>query len=53
MKLPCDISGRELVKALCRHWSYQQVHQVGSHIILQTDSPYIIDSLCPIIHPCA
>jgi predicted RNA binding protein YcfA (HicA-like mRNA interferase family) len=39
MKLPRDISGRELVKALCRDWSYRQVHQVGSHIILQTDAP--------------
>jgi predicted RNA binding protein YcfA (HicA-like mRNA interferase family) len=39
MKLPRDISGRELVKALGRHWGYRQVHQVGSHIILQTDAP--------------
>jgi predicted RNA binding protein YcfA (HicA-like mRNA interferase family) len=39
MKLPRDISGRDLVKVLCRHWGYRQVHQVGSHIILQTDAP--------------
>ncbi|MDI1249628.1 MAG: type II toxin-antitoxin system HicA family toxin [Lacunisphaera sp.] len=39
MKLPRDVSGRDLVKALCRDWSYRQVHQVGSHIILQTDTP--------------
>ena len=39
MKLPRDIGGRDLVKALCRHWGYRQVHQVGSHIILQTDTP--------------
>ena len=39
MKLPRDISGRELVKALTRQWGYSQVHQVGSHIILQTDAP--------------
>ena len=39
MKLPRDISGRDMVKALCRHWGYRQVHQAGSHIILQTDTP--------------
>lgn len=39
MKLPRDVSGRDLVKALCRDWGYRQVHQVGSHIILQTDTP--------------
>ncbi len=39
MKLPRDINGRDLVKALCRHWGYRPVHQVGSHIILQTDAP--------------
>jgi len=39
VKLPRDVSGRDLVKALCRDWGYRQVHQVGSHIILQTDIP--------------
>ena len=39
MKLPRNVSGRDLVKALCRDWGYRQVHQVGSHIILQTDTP--------------
>ena len=39
MKLPRDASGRDVVKALCRDWDYREVHQVGSHIILQTDSP--------------
>ena len=39
MKLPRNISGRELVKALIRHWGYRQVNQVGSHIILQTEEP--------------
>ena len=24
---------------LCARWGYQKVNQVGSHIILQTDSP--------------
>ena len=39
MKLPRDVSGRDLVKVLVRDWGYRQVHQVGSHIILQTDTP--------------
>jgi predicted RNA binding protein YcfA (HicA-like mRNA interferase family) len=39
VKLPRDVSGRTLVAALVRNWNYRQVNQVGSHIILQTDSP--------------
>jgi predicted RNA binding protein YcfA (HicA-like mRNA interferase family) len=39
VKLPRDIAGRDLVRALIRHFGYRQVNQVGSHIILQTDTP--------------
>jgi len=39
VKIPRDVSGREIVKALCKDWGYRQVHQEGSHIILQTDTP--------------
>ena len=39
MKIPRDLSGQELVAALCRHWGYAKVNQVGSHIILQTQQP--------------
>ena len=39
MKIPRDLSGQELVKALCRDWGYQKVHQSGSHVILQTGAP--------------
>jgi len=39
MKLPRDVSGRDLAAALCRHWGYEEVHQAGSHIILQTERP--------------
>jgi len=39
VKLPRDLAGRELVKILCRNWGYTQVHQEGSHIILQTEIP--------------
>lgn len=39
MKLPRDASGQGVVNALCRAWGYRVVHQVGSHIILQTETP--------------
>jgi predicted RNA binding protein YcfA (HicA-like mRNA interferase family) len=40
MKLPRDLAGRALVKALCRDWGYRIVHQEGSHIILDTEEPF-------------
>jgi predicted RNA binding protein YcfA (HicA-like mRNA interferase family) len=40
MKLPRDISGSELVAALCRDWGYRRVNQVGSHVVLETDAPF-------------
>jgi predicted RNA binding protein YcfA (HicA-like mRNA interferase family) len=39
MKLPRDMSGDELVKHLTKRWDYVKIHQVGSHIILQTQHP--------------
>jgi predicted RNA binding protein YcfA (HicA-like mRNA interferase family) len=39
MKLPRDLSGQSLVKHLSKRWGYRQVHQVGSHIILETQQP--------------
>jgi predicted RNA binding protein YcfA (HicA-like mRNA interferase family) len=39
MKLPRDVYGCDLVAVLCRDWGYTKVNQVGSHIILQTDTP--------------
>ena len=39
MKIPRDLYGRELAAALCRDWGYAKVNQVGSHIILQTETP--------------
>ncbi len=39
MKLPRNLSGRALAQALCKHWDYRVIHQVGSHIILQTATP--------------
>jgi predicted RNA binding protein YcfA (HicA-like mRNA interferase family) len=39
MKLPRDLSGTALVAHLIKRWDYAQVHQAGSHIILQTEEP--------------
>jgi predicted RNA binding protein YcfA (HicA-like mRNA interferase family) len=39
MKLPRDLSGEDLTKHLCKRWQYAKVHQVGSHVILQTPQP--------------
>jgi predicted RNA binding protein YcfA (HicA-like mRNA interferase family) len=39
VKLPRDLSGSKLAHALVRRWDYRIVNRVGSHIILQTESP--------------
>jgi hypothetical protein len=39
MRLPRDVGGRTLVKALCHDWDYHVVNEEGSHIILPADSP--------------
>ena len=39
MKTPRDVSGTHLADTLCRRWRYAKVHQVGSHIILETSEP--------------
>ena len=39
MKLPRDLSGEDLIKHFCKHWQYARIHQVGSHVILQTQQP--------------
>jgi predicted RNA binding protein YcfA (HicA-like mRNA interferase family) len=39
LKLPRELSGRELPRVLWARWAYRQVNQVGSHIILQTGTP--------------
>jgi predicted RNA binding protein YcfA (HicA-like mRNA interferase family) len=51
MKLPRDLSGQSLVKYLSKHWGYQQVHQVGSHIILETKQPTPHRIAVPAHHP--
>jgi predicted RNA binding protein YcfA (HicA-like mRNA interferase family) len=39
MKIPRDVSGLHLADVLCRRWRYTKVHQVGSHMILETSEP--------------
>jgi hypothetical protein len=39
MKIPRNLKGEYLAEILCRKWNYQIVHQQGSHIILETESP--------------
>jgi len=39
MKLPRNISGDQLADHLCRHWEYARITQVGSHIMLRTETP--------------
>jgi predicted RNA binding protein YcfA (HicA-like mRNA interferase family) len=39
MKVPRDVSGAHLANVLCRRWQYAKVHQVGSHVILETADP--------------
>jgi len=51
MKLPRNLSGRQLVQALCNSWGYTQVHQVGSHIIIETETPQHQRLSVPDHHP--
>ncbi|MCX6930985.1 MAG: type II toxin-antitoxin system HicA family toxin [Verrucomicrobia bacterium] len=39
MKLPRDLAGADLARALCEHYGYRQVNQEASHIILQVETP--------------
>ena len=39
MKLPRDVSGAQLIQVLCKRYGYRQVHQVGSHVVLETENP--------------
>jgi predicted RNA binding protein YcfA (HicA-like mRNA interferase family) len=39
VKLPRDLYGRDLARSLCARWAYTKVNQIGSHIILQTETP--------------
>jgi predicted RNA binding protein YcfA (HicA-like mRNA interferase family) len=51
MKTPRDVSGAHLADVLCRRWQYTRVHQVGSHIILETFEPAHHRIAIPDHHP--
>lgn len=51
MRLPRDLHGENLAAHFCKHWGYTKVHQVGSHIILQTDQPSSHRIAIPAHHP--
>jgi predicted RNA binding protein YcfA (HicA-like mRNA interferase family) len=51
MKIPRDVSGAQLADALCRRWRYTKVHQVGSHMILETSEPIQQRISIPDHHP--
>ncbi|MDD5241575.1 MAG: type II toxin-antitoxin system HicA family toxin [Sulfuricella sp.] len=38
MKLPCDLTGKQLVKAL-EHMGYRVTRQTGSHVRLSCEQP--------------
>jgi predicted RNA binding protein YcfA (HicA-like mRNA interferase family) len=40
MKTPRNLDGVDFVAALVRHWDYRFVHQVGSHMIVETQTPF-------------
>ncbi len=39
MKIPRDLSGREVAASLVKSLGYSIVHERGSHIVLETDDP--------------
>jgi predicted RNA binding protein YcfA (HicA-like mRNA interferase family) len=39
MKIPRGLSGKDLATLLCREWGYRIIHQQGSHIVLETETP--------------
>jgi len=51
MKIPRDVSGTHLADTLCRRWQDTKVHQVGSHIILETSVPTHYRIAIPNHHP--
>jgi predicted RNA binding protein YcfA (HicA-like mRNA interferase family) len=51
MRIPRDVSGTRLADLLCRKWQYAQVHQAGSHIILETSQPTHHRIAIPAHHP--
>lgn len=51
MRIPRDLSRARLADALCQRRQYIRVHQVGSHIILETEEPAHQRIAIPDHHP--
>jgi len=51
MKVPRDISGTHLAGTLCPAMAVTKVHQVGSHIILESSEPAHQRIAIPDHHP--
>ncbi|MCG6963017.1 MAG: type II toxin-antitoxin system HicA family toxin [Acidobacteria bacterium] len=51
MKLPRNLDGEELIRHLCRRWGYHRIHQVGSHVVLETSEPSCHRVVVPDHHP--
>jgi predicted RNA binding protein YcfA (HicA-like mRNA interferase family) len=39
VRIPRDLSGRAFAQVLVRDLAYRIVHQRGSHVVLETDTP--------------
>ncbi len=39
MRLPRDLSGRAVARALAKNLDYRIIHERGSHIVLETQNP--------------
>jgi predicted RNA binding protein YcfA (HicA-like mRNA interferase family) len=51
VKLPRNISGDQFADHICRHWGYTRIKQVGSHIMLRTDTPSRSKQVIPAHNP--
>ena len=39
MRIPRNLSGQKVVQVLSKKFEYRVVHERGSHIVLETDTP--------------
>jgi predicted RNA binding protein YcfA (HicA-like mRNA interferase family) len=51
MKAPRNISGEKLANHICRYWDYTRITQVGSHIMLRTETPSRSKQVIPAHNP--
>ena len=40
MRTPRNLNGIDFVAALVRNWDYVRVNQTGSHIMIETNTPF-------------